>query len=457
MESLTLINETIVCLKDCYHWRNDKNATIADKIIVSQYLGFIDSLFSDKNERGKVALHEFENDYSNLKFEGKLEGWIETVLEVNSSIKSELEKKNNEIKEYANEKNRFRNNVTQVVQEVKQPVTQVIETKIEAPIEKQTTQQTQNKEESLKTADHISQNEKDDKNEIIFYEEDADDNDLNIEVKQGPIIVPWDFSDVAEYALQHAIMYARHMGGEILLLHIVKKDKEIPMTTIRFQTLVEDIKKKYNFKPGFIIREGNIFSTISEIADTTSAKLVIMGTHGIKGMQKLTGSYALKVITGTNSPFIVVQTSPSSDTVKTIVFPVDHTRESKQKLKQAKILATHFPHVRFKICKQALIPSTINQRNTTTNIAYIKSYFRQCNIEHDVVNLDCTDLIDGTLKYVAVTQPDLVVILTTKNISLGDYMLGAEEQKVIANEARIPVMCINPMKMKFRSLGSIGI
>jgi len=38
------------------------------------------------------------------------------------------------------------------------------------------------------------------------------------------------------------------------------------------------------------------------------------------------------------------------------------------------------------------------------------------------------------------------LIMTTKNISFQDYVLGADEQQIIANHEKIPVMCINPKK-----------
>jgi len=43
------------------------------------------------------------------------------------------------------------------------------------------------------------------------------------------------------------------------------------------------------------------------------ALMVVMGTHGIKGMQKLMGSWALKVITSSKVPFIAVQDTPKAD------------------------------------------------------------------------------------------------------------------------------------------------
>jgi len=39
---------------------------------------------------------------------------------------------------------------------------------------------------------------------------------------------------------------------------------------------------------------------------------------------------------------------------------------------------------------------------------------------------------------------DLILILSTKNIGIADYVIGAQEQYIIANSSKIPVMVINP-------------
>ena len=60
------------------------------------------------------------------------------------------------------------------------------------------------------------------------------------------------------------------------------------------------------------ISKGSIFTAIAEYANEKDASLVVMGTHGMKGMQKLTGSWALKVIVKSKVPFIVVQDPPQT-------------------------------------------------------------------------------------------------------------------------------------------------
>ena len=48
-----------------------------------------------------------------------------------------------------------------------------------------------------------------------------------MEKLERPIIVPWDFTQVAENAFQHAVNISRILNREILLLHVVSEKKDI--------------------------------------------------------------------------------------------------------------------------------------------------------------------------------------------------------------------------------------
>jgi nucleotide-binding universal stress UspA family protein len=251
-------------------------------------------------------------------------------------------------------------------------------------------------------------------------------------------------------------MFAPILGGTIYLLHIVKKSKEIEPTKAKLKKIASEAYAKYKIKPEVLVKEGNIFKTITEIANDNRAKLVVMGTHGIKGIQKLTGSWALKVISGTNTPFVVVQDAPRTQKIENIVFPVDYTKENKQKLKQAKLLAKYYD-INFTLVVAKDISNAHFARKTKTNLNYVKAFFKQNNIRYEVKAIEGTEnSSEAALRYAAEHLPDLIMILTTKNLNIQDYMLGAEEQKIIANPQKIPVMVINPRKVIYASYGAFG-
>lgn len=257
------------------------------------------------------------------------------------------------------------------------------------------------------------------------------------------ILVPWDFSNVANYALQHAVKFSKLLNTGISILHVVKKDKEAAEAETKLKVLVDETKEKYGIEPEILIKEGSIFSVITEVGNEMNSALVVMGTHGIKGMQKFTGSWALKVIVGCNSPFVVVQSPPTSDSINDLVFPIDFRSENKQKLVWANYLYRLFDakiHVILPKETDKLILKKINN-----NLIFAKNYFHDHGIEYDITTMEGKgSFVEQTIDYAQKLENSLIMIMTTKNISLQDYILGADEQKIIANTEGLPVMCINP-------------
>ena len=101
-------------------------------------------------------------------------------------------------------------------------------------------------------------------------------------------------------------------------------------------------------------------------------------------------------------------------------------------------------------------PNQQFERLTNTNVNYAKSYFRQKNIHHTVVVVEGNNISEAISKYAPNSKADLIMILTTKNINIADYMVGPDEQKIIFNESKIPVMCINPRKGKYVGISGFG-
>lgn len=262
-----------------------------------------------------------------------------------------------------------------------------------------------------------------------------------MEIKE-PILVPWDFSAVAGYALEHAVNFAKTTNDTVALIHVVKKQKEIDNAKNKLQDIVIETKEKHGIELALIVREGSIFTAISEAVEEMDATLVVMGTHGMKGMQKFTGSWALKVIAGSKAPFVVVQAAPG-DELNSIVFPVDFKREQKEKLVWAAFLHKYYK-AKIHICYQESTDSRIKTK-TKSNIVFSKNYLSEKNAEFEISKLPGDkNLAEESIEYSKNINAGMILIMTTKNISFQDYVLGADEQQIIANSAKIPVMCINP-------------
>jgi nucleotide-binding universal stress UspA family protein len=261
------------------------------------------------------------------------------------------------------------------------------------------------------------------------------------------IVVPWDFTPVAEHALAHAVKIGRMVANNICLLHIVDtgiKPAEYNDKKSKLQKIIEENSAKFNAVISYHISKGSIFTAIADFANDKEASLVVMGTHGMKGMQKLTGSWALKVIVKSKVPFIVVQDPPvDQDKYHSIVFPIDFRAENKEKLKMAIFMGKYFDsRVHLLV---ATTTDKILAKKTKINLNFGVKYLIQNNIEYEIHEVVKGNFAQQTLDFALKINADLIVIVTTKNITFADYVVGASEQYIIANSSKIPVCCVNPM------------
>ncbi len=261
--------------------------------------------------------------------------------------------------------------------------------------------------------------------------------------KQDKILVAWDFSPKAQNALEHAVQLAELSKCSVELVHIVESDAMHEEAKMGMDKVVEKTSINLGKDVGYAIKTGSVFSTLGEYAVEQNAILVLMGTHGMKGMQKLTGSWALKVIASSKVPFIVVQGPPRNKSYSNIVYPVDFRMESKQKLKWVGYLSENF---RLKV--NVLVPNVSDSKHARRiygNLEFAKKYLGGKDVEYEIhVSKAKGSFVKQTLDFSKYIDADLIIIVITKDIGVSDYMFGADEQKLIANNMEIPVMCIQP-------------
>ena len=261
------------------------------------------------------------------------------------------------------------------------------------------------------------------------------------------ILVPTDFSKVGDTALNHAAIIAAAIDGEVYVLHIVGDKREISEARLQLETLQARWKKDRNIDIEPIVRIGSIFEDIDKVATEIDASLIIMGTHGLKGMQFITGSRALKIVTESSVPFIIVQEREIRDSgYDRIVIPLDLHKETKQKLKLAADMALYFESKVFLVSPGETDEFLKNQLDR--NINYAKKFLDERNIEYEVeiTETKSGNFVKGMLKYAAAVDSDLICIMNFYENSLMGIMGGSYEQTVITNDAQIPVLCINPIE-----------
>ena len=277
-----------------------------------------------------------------------------------------------------------------------------------------------------------------------------------MEQERKSIMVTWDFSAVSFNALKHAIKLANSLKNNIILFHIVNELSEEEGARKRMVETVEEIKKDLGEDVGYFVHHGNIFKEIADYAskEENSINFVVMGTHGMKGGQRLFGSWALKVVTGSSVPFIVVQDQPpEKDRYTDIVFPIDFKSENKEKLQWAIFLGKYL-NSKIHLYKAPVLDKNL-QKKVNVNLNFAIRFLIQNNIEYEIHSSSksgSSGYQKDLLAFCKKINADLILITTTKHITKFDYIFGAKEQLLLANNAKIPVMCVNP-KSNFAKVG----
>ncbi len=268
-----------------------------------------------------------------------------------------------------------------------------------------------------------------------------------MEQSERPIIVPWDFTHVAENAFQHAVNISRSLHREILLLHIVADKKDIASKESKLKLECEKLGNETGKKPGAKVVAGSIFHEIGETAKAVKAEMIVMGTHGMKGAQKLFGSKALKVVVSSRIPFLVVQGKPVKDRIETILMPIDFRSEHKEKSRWIQYLAGNFG-ARFIILKRKVTDRGFKRR-TLSNIKFIETYLKGNDVPYQIETASGkTSFKKEIVEFAKTHEADMILVMATRNINWVDYMLGAPEQYLLANPENLPVMCLNPKPAK---------
>lgn len=262
------------------------------------------------------------------------------------------------------------------------------------------------------------------------------------------VLVPHDFSEVADSATSHAATVAKSFSGEIVLLHVISSEKARGEAEIKLKELSENASNMYSVPVSFEIRKGSIFDRIPEVGEEVGAMLVVMGTHGIKGIQHLTGSYALKVIGHSKLPFIVNQGKKSKGKIKDLVLPIKFSQETKSKLSITASIAKHF-NATVHIFISNEIDEFINTK-VKRELTFAKQFFTERKVNFEVeVAPEHGNFIPQLIDYSNDIEADMIAIVNASGDGgfLPDLFKGSGEIEVLNNKFEIPVIVMNPSQI----------
>ena len=157
------------------------------------------------------------------------------------------------------------------------------------------------------------------------------------------ILLATDFSPASEAALSHALSLAVHYGSNLYFAHVIAlnfpdfppREERATMVQQARESTEQEMErllkaarqKEIPYQP--LIGEGEIWNVLSDLIQENGIDLVIVGTHGRRGLKKLLlGSVAEEVLRMAPCPVLTVGPSISESSSKDvqiihILYPVE--------------------------------------------------------------------------------------------------------------------------------------
>lgn len=270
------------------------------------------------------------------------------------------------------------------------------------------------------------------------------------------IIVPIDFSEHSEYALETAASIAKKHNSELIVLHMLELSNAVYTASrssigeeaVFYLKLAEQKMSKFLdrlFLEGLeitpVIKHFKVFKEINEIVDEQQIDLIVMGSHGASGVKEvIIGSNAEKVVRHSTIPVLIVKQNPILVEFNTAIFASDFSEEVIEAYLKAKTV--------FDKLDATMNLIYINTPDTSFKSSVeidrlVSSFLKKAdgNLESlpDVHVVSDYSVEQGILNFSKNIGADLIGVATHGRKGLSHFFEGSISED-IANHSTLPVM-----------------
>ncbi len=278
------------------------------------------------------------------------------------------------------------------------------------------------------------------------------------------ILVPTDFSEQANYALDFASQICKLNGGALILLNVIDYPglstiwmgglnviggSEPPVDTAD-ESFINNLLDKSREELDSLIKRaadqdikitpkvliGNPYFCISEEIANENIDLVVMGTKGISGIEEvLIGSTTEKVVRLSECPVITVKQNRETGKIKNIVFASNFEEKQdyivSQLLKMQKLFNARLHLVKIKTPNNFQSDQVMKQE--------IRTFGEKYQVPDYTINLynEYTEE-DGIIRFAEEIDADMIAMATHGRTGLMHLLSGSIAEDIV-NHAKRPV------------------
>ncbi|OZV68026.1 universal stress protein [Winogradskyella aurantia] len=270
------------------------------------------------------------------------------------------------------------------------------------------------------------------------------------------IIVPIDFSEHSEYALEAAANLAQKYGSELIVLHMLElsnailtsNGESINEEAVFYLKLAEQKFDAFLDKPYLegikitpIVKHFKVFSEVNDVANELNANLIVMGSHGVSGVKEvLVGSNTEKVVRHSDIPVLVIKHNPILLDFENAVFASDFSDEAITPYINAKVT---FKKLGAQMHLVYVNSPDGNFRSSAEIDKKVSLFLKKA--DGDLDNLSNVHIVSdysiekGILNFANMIGADLIAVATHGRKGLAHFFEGSISED-IANHSTLPVM-----------------
>ncbi len=284
----------------------------------------------------------------------------------------------------------------------------------------------------------------------------------NIEIKH--IIVPFDFSNSAQNALQHAIGLAKKFRADLTLLSVMdnyssqclqyRGSKFADFEELAKNKLSDYTKQIFIFnKVDAVIVDSKWSRAVNDLNDKFAGSLIVLGVGGKGRDGYFEASHAYRIVDQMNVPILVVKEGQQAKDYKIISTPLDATFHTREKLPFVTLMSSAFD------AKVSLVGLQTHTDKDSANhmqaimrqaSEYIQAKVKQYQDKLVASKNEVTDLIKHTTE----ENADLLVIMSSHEKSLSNLFSSPYAQQV-TDKSTAPIL-ICPIRVSL-VMGAVSI
>lgn len=256
------------------------------------------------------------------------------------------------------------------------------------------------------------------------------------------IIVHCDFSEAMNDAIMHGIQIANIFEKELCLFHPLGKNGKSGKLEAQkaLGTIIRKLKEDLpRLSISSLTLKGNLQQNIDRIAEQYDGVMLILTSENIKSK--------LPVLQESQIPFLFVTGSDHKFMrYKKVMLPVDFRKV----MKDTSLWASYFG--RFNKAEVEVLVATEKHSDETSKTLKNKKFIEKLLFKLHL-DVQFTNAAKGSfgLPFEALGKCrenhfDLLIMPSSKHISLLDLIVGLPEMKIIKKAGNMPVLCINPKR-----------